>query len=218
MRFRLTYAGALLSSNPLDTQKRIEHKHDIRRVMHRQLKELWRTDKWLSKAEMAPNAGSILPANSLMVWPDDPTTRRPMAEVLGRIYGHSGYKFVPLVRQEIDLACTLRVLCLRRDGISAVSVARDIDNRIKTLIDALTMPSANQGSPMKGGVAIPPGPDEDPFYVLLDDDRQVTHLEVETDTALELDDAPGTDESFVRLFITVEIRPVYVTMFNLSFA
>ena len=57
---------------------------------------------------------------------------------------------------------------------------------------------------------------EDPFFVLLDDDRQITHLEVETDSAL---DAPNPDDkSYARIVITVELRPYDVSMFNLSFA
>jgi hypothetical protein len=64
-----------------------------------------------------------------------------------------------------------------------------------------------------------PSADENPFfYVLLEDDRQVTHLEVETDLALQPNPEAPKDESFVRLVISVEIRPYTVTMDNLSFA
>ena len=64
-----------------------------------------------------------------------------------------------------------------------------------------------------------PGPGEDPFFVLLDDDRGVTHLEVETDAALAPNPQNPNDESFVRLVISVELRPHnHVTMFNLGFA
>lgn len=236
MRFRLTYAGSLHSSNPLageeddgttEAQRRLrraarklEHKHDIRRYFHPQLRELWRTNKFLSGTKLVPYSSyGLLPerARGLFQYEDE-TREWPMAEALGRAYEHSGYKWTPLVRKEISLACSLRVLCLRREHPGSVFVARDIDNRVKTLLDALTMPTYSQGSPMRNGIALPPTADEDPFFVLLDDDRQVTHLEVETDTVLELDPQHPEDESFVRLLITVELRPYDVNMFNLSFA
>ena len=112
------------------------------------------------------------------------------------------------------------MLCLRRDHIEAVGSARDLDNRIKTLIDALTWVPHKDGGPIDDeGNPVKPGPGEDPFfYVLLDDDRQVTHLEVETDTALSPSPEKPEDESFVRLVITVEIRPYSITMSNLSFS
>jgi hypothetical protein len=143
-----------------------------------------------------------------------------MAEVLAAVYAHHkdlGYHYVPLVREDIDLSCSLRILCLRLDHDSAVLPGRDIDNRIKTLIDALTMPSTRHGPPTKDKQPLPAAEDEKPFFVLLDDDRRVTHLEVETDTLLA--PAPSdADESYVRLIISVEIRPYNVTTFNLSFA
>ncbi len=79
------------------------------------------------------------------------------------------------------------------------------------------MPLQKQGSPLKDGKPIGPQEGEDPFFVLLDDDRQITHLEVETDVALEPNKCDPSDESFVRLFISVEIRPYIHTMVNLSF-
>jgi transposase-like protein len=66
---------------------------------------------------------------------------------------------------------------------------------------------------------LPPSADEAPyFYALLSDDKLVTHLEVDTDTALEPDPADPKDEEFVRLVISVEIRPYRVDPFNLNFA
>jgi len=143
------------------------------------------------------------------LWAADPTTRRPMADVLADLYRRGDYRFVPLVREEISLSCSLRVLFLRRDWPNSVLTAGDIDNRIKTLVDALKIPTVAPGKPEIG---------EDPFFVLLDDDRRVTHLEVETDAALLASEDDPKDQSYARLVITVDIRPIDVTMFNLSFA
>ena len=215
MRFRLTYNGPLLSSNPLAPEKKAEHKHDIRRHFHVQLKELWRTNKFLCELKKPPGACSdIMPPVVMTVWQHDFGTYRHVPEILGKIYGRSGYNFAPLVWKENSLFCSLRILCLRRDSVDAL-LPRDIDNRVKTLIDALVMPSVAQGSPLKDGKPFPPQEGEEPFFVLLDDDRQITHLEIETDTALEADSCE--DESFVRLVISVEIRPYIVSLFNLGF-
>ena len=105
----------------------------------------------------------------------------------------------------------LRILFLRRDIPGSLISAGDLDNRIKTLIDTLRRPlNAND---LRGNET--PAGDEDPFYCLLEDDKLVSHLEVETDTLL---DAPSGDMRQARLVITVELKPYDVTMLNLSFA
>jgi hypothetical protein len=53
---------------------------------------------------------------------------------------------------------------------------------------------------------------------LLEDDKQVSQLAVETDTLLDPPIGDEADQRKVRLVITVEVRPYYVNMFNLSFA
>lgn len=221
MRFRLTYEGDLLSHKPFDpagNDKRAAHKHAIRRHFHKQLKEQWRTNRFLSNQKIASGAHQIMPPSAAAFWEKDPGGIYPLSEVLAECYGHSGYRFIPLVWKEMSLSCSLRILCLRRDALEAVSAARDIDNRIKTVIDALTVVPLKHGSPIgEDGKPLAPSADEDPMYVLLDDDRQITHLEIETDTALAPDPTNEANESFVRLVISVEIRPYTVTQFNLSF-
>lgn len=215
MRFRLTYNGPLKATQnapgPMHTDKRASHKHHIRREFHRQLKELWATNRFLSTHRTTPAefASLLRPADGA-VWPSHPHERRPMVELVANSYADFGYRFVPLVRKEISLH-SLRVLFLRRDFPGSVLHAGDIDNRLKTLVDALRMPHSTAEVP------VPPGDGEDPFFVLLDDDRQITHLEVETDAALASPEGDD-DKSFARLVLTVEIRPYDVTVFNLSFA
>src|SRR5918993_4977908 len=136
MRFRLTYEGPLLSSNPLAPEKRVEHKHAIRRVFHRQLKELWETNRFLRLWKLADDLALTSIPSDVYQWKEP--NHLPAAQALAKHYGHDGYGFVPLVQKDLFLGCSLRVLCLRRDGPDAVSAARDIDNRMKTLLDALT--------------------------------------------------------------------------------
>lgn len=220
MRFRLVYQGDLLSSQPpKDGQpdKRAAHKHVIRRCFHKQLKVLWETTRFLRIRTMDAASFDVLPEGAPSVWGTNPAHRMPMATALGEIYGHSGYKFAPLAWKEAELMCSLRFLCLRRDGKDAVLPGRDIDNRIKTVVDALTMPSLQQGCPLaEDRTPLAPQDGETPFYVLLDDDRRVTHLEVESDTLLYA--PPDKSEAYVYLTVLVEIRPSHFSMFNQSWA
>jgi hypothetical protein len=92
--------------------------------------------------------------------------------------------------------------------------AGDLDNRIKTLIDALRKPhSANE---LRGNEI--PAPGEDPFFCLLEDDDLVTALSVETDMLLDPPVADDAAQRQVKLIISVELKPSHITMFNLSFA
>lgn len=56
----------------------------------------------------------------------------------------------------------------------------DIDNRLKTLFDALRLP--NQTNELVGYDN--PAPDENPFFCLLEDDSLITHVSVELSPSL----------------------------------
>lgn len=224
MRFRLTYEGELQSTQgePRGGQvvpfRMADHKHKIRKVFHRQLKRLWETNKLLSGHMVHPTDGTT--GRSA---PKDAAQREnigrfdslPLMEAVANQYRENDYRFVPLVREDISVLCSLKILFLRRDIPGRVISAGDLDNRIKTLIDALRRPKS--GSELKGNET--PGEGEDPFFVLLEDDDLVSELVVETD---ELLDPPTGDKEadmrHVRLVVTVEIRPYNVTMFNLAFS
>ena len=115
---------------------------------------------------------------------------------------------------KISLLCSLNILFLRRDIPGSVLSAGDIDNPIKTVIDALRRP--RHANELVGNET--PAADEDPFFCLLEDDSQVSHLEVETDTLLDSPTDDRLDHSRARLVVTVELRPYYPTLFNLSFS
>lgn len=218
MRFRLYYEGPLRSTQgeprPGQPNKMAPHKHAIRKEFHKQLKQFWATDKFLSTSKMEwDSKPSMVPQDaSAANWGGDEEYGH-MAEVIAARYQQNGYRFVPLVREEAHLLCSLRILFLRRDPPGSVLTAGDIDNRLKTLIDALRMPS--DGRDLVGNET--PADGEDPFFCLLRDDKQVTHLEVETDTLLDPMAEDDADRSKARIIVTVELRPYYVTMNNLSF-
>jgi hypothetical protein len=222
MRFRLTYDGELRASQrDAESQQKdplAMHKQSIRRDFHRQLKYLWNTNRFLSERRedsKRKGADHRPVSDGGAYWGGEDYEKIPLSEAVARKYEENGYRFVPLVREEWSLVCSLRILFLRRDAPGSVISAGDLDNRIKTLIDTLRRPlSANE---LKGNET--PGEGEDPFYCLLEDDKLVSHLEVETDTIL---DPPKNDRPEERrraqTVITVEVKPYYVTLFNLSFA
>lgn len=85
----------------------------------------------------------------------------------------------------------------------------DLDNRIKLLIDGLRVPS-EQELPV-GEV---PQDDEDPFFVLLEDDALVVSFGVETETLLQSN--LTTSQQYVELIIRVEMAPRKSSMANLG--
>lgn len=220
MRFRLTYEGPLRATQgePRDGQRNpmATHKQSIRKQFHGQLKRLWATNKFLREHKMPvsgpPASRPVSDENSY--WGSE-ETHAPMFQVIAERYREFGYRFVPLVREDISLLCSLQILLLRRDAPgSIITSAGDIDNRIKTLIDGFRRPkNANE---LTGNET--PATGEDPFFCLLEDDTQVTHLDVETDTLLDPLEGDSVDQSYVRAIVTVDIRPYYATLFNLSFS
>ena len=220
MRFRLTYEGELKATqkDPLDGQpdRMAEHKHAIRKVFHRQLRHFWQTNKFLKTHKVQKHSGVVplLPGQELY-WGAEDGNYIPMVQAIAANYQEFGYSFVPLVREEISLLCSLDILFLRRDTSRSVLHAGDLDNRIKTLIDTLRRP--RNGRELRNNET--PSADEVPFFCLLEDDKLVTQLSVETDTLL--DPPTGNAEADMRqvhIVITVDLKPYDVNMFNLSFA
>jgi len=118
------------------------------------------------------------------------------------MFSRCGYNFVPIVLRELLVYCSLDILFLRPDPPGELLLSGDIDNRIKTLIDALRMPESSQEL---GGYTAPEA-DEKPFFVLLEDDRLVTRLAVETDMLLQ-PTGPRAGKQDARLVITVTLTP-----------
>ena len=223
MKFRLTYNGELRPTQrePIDDQRNplAAHKHQVRREFHKQLKHLWATDRFLSRYQISPENPNIgtnrKPAADSMyaMWAPSEDELKPLVDVVAARHAKLDYRFVPLVTEYFDLLCSLHILFLRHDVPGSAIQAGDIDNRIKTLIDALRIP--NNQAELVGDDASPKD-DEDPFFCLLQDDNQVSGFSVETDTLLEPPDGRSDDRN-VKIVVTVELRPYFATQFNLSF-
>lgn len=199
MEFRLIYSGQLLGASRNTT--RAEHKHDIRKVLHRQLKTLWKTNSHLQWF-FTDGQGKHVENFDLKPLLDGMKVGSIAAK-----FTVGDYHCVPLVTTDLELACGLDILFLRHDQPGATLIqSGDIDNRIKTLFDALRRPQNTAeifGAPSR---------EEFPFYCLLEDDKLITHLSVTTDYLLE----PGHDVNDVHLVITVRVKPTAVTLANIG--
>jgi hypothetical protein len=118
------------------------------------------------------------------------------------------------VTRDLELLCSVEILFLRfGDPGGVINRVGDLDNRLKTLFDALTMPrSADQLGPF-----VTPDPDEDPFFCLLEDDSVITKASVESDTLLEAVSSPP-NENDSRIVITVRLRPGRLKSANAGFS
>lgn len=113
--------------------------------------------------------------------------------------------YIPLVRKSLYLACALDILFLRHeDPGSLVLQGGDLDNRIKTLFDALRMPSETEER--AGGT-----PTANPTYCLLESDTLISDLSVKTGRLLG---ARATKVNHVRLTIEVTVKVLRVMIEN----
>lgn len=185
MKLLLHYRG------PLKANGKPDHKHDIRRVFHKQLAKLW------SQSPLSEEASYVLKPRQ----GTDYSLLRPLAD----------FTFVPLVSQEMSVIAEISMLLMRPKAPGGlITQGGDMDNRLKTLFDALTMPRHLNALP-PGGV---PLPDEAPFYCLLEDDNLITRLDIRTEQLLE----PGVDPNTVDLAIQIRTRVTRATMGNSNFA
>jgi hypothetical protein len=206
VQFRLTYEGILKGASRTDT--RATHKHSIRRAFHPQLQELWTTLPVLSRPDYSPVPEQEILINGLSFSPP----RSPRLEQLKDRFIVNGYHFVPLVTEDLSVLCEIHILFLRPGLPGTLLESGDIDNRLKTLFDALRVPAKNE---LNESAATPE--DEKPFHCLLEDDKLVSHISMETDTLLE-PVSISPDKNGARIVITVRIKPYVVTIANLGFA
>lgn len=202
MQFHLTYEGPLYGPK----QCRPDHKQEIRQVFHTQLKKFWQIHPWLNQALH----GKYEAAENI-----NPMT--PLRDGLAQRFSRGAYKFVPLVRAEDALLCSLDILFLRPDRPGSMIESGDIDGRLKTLFDGLKMPG-NTGE--FGSKYQEPKEGEDPFYCLLEDDKLITHVSLETDTLLEptkLGLSRNETTNDARLVIGVKITPYFPTWGNIGY-
>ncbi|WP_428513185.1 hypothetical protein [Roseovarius sp.] len=220
MRITLTYTGELIGKQKDALQgrpnKTADHVHDIRKRFHAQLKEHWCNNPFLSNHESFPQDYGLehsAPDGIARISPNL-EERQPLRNFIPDLHKIGNYRFLPLVRSEWKLQCELDILFLRKNPPGSLIQAGDIDNRIKTLLDALRMAQNSQ----ELGQNSVPEKDENPFYCLLEDDQLVSRLNIETDRLLEIDEEGSAKDRWVKLVVRAQIKPIATTTFNLSFA
>jgi hypothetical protein len=188
VEFRLMYQGILRANGD------VEDKFAIRRQIHPQLRRFW-AEHPLFK-DMCWRWG-IVTAHESGGDAFDLGIKRLADTQL------NGFSFIPLSRKEWYLRCSLEVLFLRREKPGSVFMRGDIDNRLKTLFDALQMPRSGQ----EIGTQVP-STDEEPFYVLLEDDELIADVSITTDRLLSFPDAHQYTRDYAVLVIDVKLQPV----------
>lgn len=182
MQFRLVYQGRLPAAGSSGTRNK--EKHEIRKTLHKQLLELWQRESILSRYLVKGGQDGRSPA-----------------EKMADKFKVCGFRFLPLMNDEEfgSLACGLDILFLRRDQPGdLIKHGGDIDNRIKVLFDALRVPQDAQELKEQK-----PDQGEDPFFCLLQDDKQITEVKITTDRLLTPQTVDG-DINDVHLIIHVK--------------
>jgi hypothetical protein len=189
VRFTLTYDG------PLHIGNKAQGKQEVRESLHPQLRDLW---------QHAPLAGST----QLLTWEGEGgEPGHPGLSVITRV---KDQVFAALVCKELRLSAELDVLFLRAGKAGVLIGQGDIDNRLKVLFDALSVPRPQmaENAPCSDGL----GTEDSPLFTLLEDDELVTRVNV--DTARLLGEWP---DDHVRVIVRVDVRPTELIWGNMSF-
>lgn len=188
MKFVLTYDGPLKSAAN-DSRKIL--KMQLRRAFRPQLQELillhpvlkdqWATDRRIYAHEILDTNGVHFPQ-----------------------FRCGPFDFVPFVNRHMHLLCHLDILFMRREPAGKLFEGNDLDNRIKTLFDALRMPLTVDELPSSDK----PKESESPFLCLVEDDAQISGFSIRTERLL--DTIPAIRD--VRLVIDVTVKATLIAM------
>ncbi len=181
MEFRLIYEGPLKAATR--QSGRVEDKHLIRKQFHKQLRELWKVQRPLSEIALP-----------------DKNRQYASVERLADRYACYGFRFVPLVNKAFNLVCALDILFLRRESPGElIRHGGDLDNRMKTLFDALRIPETCDEVKR-----FSPGIDENPFFCLLEDDALITEFHVTTDRLLV--PLKGEEQNPNEVYLVIKVK------------
>jgi hypothetical protein len=187
MRFVLEYSGQLPPNGGPAA------KHRVRQAMLPQLKRQLDSERALRNLAQLPSL-------------DNPERRR--LDDAATTFAKSGFRFIPFVSREFNLVCNLEIK-MARMGEEDATHSDDIDSRLKTLFESLSVPA--DGDQLRG---LTPDIEETPFYCLLEDRSLVTGFEIETERL----SGARSDAADVRLSLVVTVRPTKITEENWSFA
>lgn len=209
MRFHLIYSGPLSASG---NKSKIDEAAKIRAALSSQIEQLWKKHHALS---VLLKEAAIPPQNvgvTISMGPQGLMRPREVA-----LQGGLGFQdlliafdvgtrqFLPLVRSSLHLNCEIDILFLRQQDPGAlISQGGDIDNRVKTLLDALRMPSGDEEAraPSLGAGLL---------YCLMESDTLVSRLNIDTDRLLF---AESEKPNEVHLVIEISLNVLQVQPYN----
>ena len=174
MQFRLLYEGPIQSR----TNIKIGDIHKIRMALHPQVKALW---NYKPLSDQQHILRETCPPGDIAI-----------------IERANNIQFAPLITQNNNMACEIDVTLLRQQAPGQLlGDGGDLDNRLKTLFDALRKPSTQEAQQAK----IAPLPNDEPIHCLLQDDALVLKVSVETDRLLR----PAQDRNDLVAIIQVRV-------------
>ena len=212
MKFTLTYEGPLPASGNKPKPAEVWR---IRDDFHPQLADLW--DNHPALKDVLARRKWPLGSGSIVLHSAHHSERRhsPVAatpssatslDLCAPIEKYGAY-FRPLVRETFALHCGLKILFLRKELPGRVYQGGDLDGRIKTIVDALTMPQhkeqvfADASSP-------------NPILCLMEDDSMLSGLDVQSERLLT---GQNFSRDHVKLVVEVDVRVRQAAAYNQSF-
>jgi len=166
--------------------------HKIRLCFHRQLKRLWQVNRLLAN------------------WHIDGVKASEKSRLeVGTI---GGFEFVPLVTKSMAVECAVDFTILR--STLKYGELSDIDNQIGILFDALKKPQ----DVSQLGTAISPADDNNPLYVLIQDDKLISKVSSTSDELLlPVQGKDAIEPNDVRVLVSIYLRPFLPKSDNLIF-
>lgn len=186
MEFRLIYEGQLAPRRRIS----LMDLNAIRLALSPQLQRLWQFTPLADEVAkyLRPNKGDGV-------------------DEFGIFENRGSTVFAPLVTDRLCLQCALDVTFLRQQAPGQlIGEGGDIDNRLKTLLDALSVPPMAQQAEFRSP------PTSEPVFCLLQDDSLVTKLAVETDRLLR----PTSGENDMVAIIKVKVGASRLTFSNIG--
>lgn len=184
MKFSLNYYGPIKSAGDAKS------KHSIRMQLHNQMKSICTSppfDHVLKSTNEEHEEGKSKP--------------------LYKNYGTKRFNF--LVSEYLKTVVDLEIFLLLPQKVGAiVTNGGDIDNRIKTLFDALRIPASNSEIPSSDSFEY----GSDGMYCLLEDDKLIEKV-----TISAYQDHSATDDQQVKAIIIVNTRITAGLWGNLNF-
>lgn len=206
MKFTLIYDGPL----PPGDRKRALYASKIRNALHCQMRDLWDNHvlmrQLIHEARVYSGRSVVSSSQLLTALPDFREAPKPLQagqiDLTLPIQIEGAGNFLPIVRQNLYLACAIDINFLRHEEpLRLFEHSGDLDNRLKCFFDALSIPGVDQA---KAGE----DPCADPLCVLLENDRWISDFSVRSGRLLGKDEK-HKDDVRIQADVTIKVLRVF---------